>query len=73
MADLAKLKIRARVLILTMHDTKELVAAVRKAGASGRVIKTHAARDLAHAVQKVLEGGDFFPDPSPSVQPGRQK
>jgi DNA-binding NarL/FixJ family response regulator len=71
-ADLTKLKIRSRILVLTMHDTKELVAAVRKSGAAGCVTKTHAARDLVQAVQHVFEGGDFFPEPSSPARPGEK-
>jgi DNA-binding NarL/FixJ family response regulator len=67
-ADLTKLKIRSRILVLTMHDTRELVAAVRKSGAAGCVTKTHAARDLVQAVKQVFEGGGFFPEPA---SPGR--
>jgi DNA-binding NarL/FixJ family response regulator len=55
-----KLGIRSKILVLTMHDSKELVAAVRKAGASGYVNKSNAARDLIRAAQHILDGGPFF-------------
>jgi DNA-binding NarL/FixJ family response regulator len=63
-ADLAKLQIHSRILVLTMHDTKELSSTVRKSGAAGYVIKTHAARDLVQALQQISEGGEFFPKES---------
>lgn len=57
----------AKVLVLTMHDSKELAAAVRNVGAKGYVIKSHAARDLVKAIQTIIDGGDFFMlGPSPS-------
>jgi DNA-binding NarL/FixJ family response regulator len=58
--ELTRLQVRSKVLILTMHDSKELGTVVRKAGASGYVIKTHAARDLIRAVQDIFDGGTFF-------------
>ncbi len=48
------------ILIFTMHDSKSLVKAVRKAGADGYVLKSRAARDLIRAVQAMLGGGTFF-------------
>jgi|SRR5581483_7346882 DNA-binding NarL/FixJ family response regulator len=50
----------ARVLIFTMHDSKSLIKAVRKAGARGYVLKSRAARDLIHAVEALLDGNTFF-------------
>ncbi|HET7207581.1 MAG TPA: response regulator transcription factor [Terriglobales bacterium] len=49
-----------RVLIFTMHDSKSLVKAVRKAGAAGYVLKSRAARDLIRAIEALLGGGMFF-------------
>jgi DNA-binding NarL/FixJ family response regulator len=50
----------AKIIILTMHEAKELEHAVKAAGAQGYVIKTHAARDLVSAIQTVIDGGHFF-------------
>jgi DNA-binding NarL/FixJ family response regulator len=58
--EVTKLGVRSKILVLTMHDSKELVAAVRKSGASGYVNKTHAARDLIRAAQDIFDGGTFF-------------
>jgi DNA-binding NarL/FixJ family response regulator len=63
-AELSKSKARSKILVLTMHDSKELARAVQKAGASGYVIKTQAARDLLRAVEAIFAGGTFF-----SVEP----
>jgi len=43
-----------------MHDSADLAEEVRKLGASGCVIKTHAARELVRAMQEILDGGTFF-------------
>lgn len=58
--ELRSRKSAAKVLVFTMYDSKELAAAIQKAGAQGYVVKTHAARDLANAIQTISEGGDFF-------------
>jgi len=57
---ISKLNLKSRVLIFTMHDSHSLVLAIRQAGARGYVLKSHAARDLIHAVEAVLAGGTFF-------------
>jgi DNA-binding NarL/FixJ family response regulator len=64
--ELTRLQVRSKVLILTMHDSKELGAVVQKAGASGYVIKTHAARDLIRAVQDIFDGGTYFSSGTPT-------
>ncbi|HKN36359.1 MAG TPA: response regulator transcription factor [Terriglobales bacterium] len=58
--EICALNLGSRVLIFTMHDSKSLVKAVRKAGASGYVLKSHAARDLIRAIEALLGGGSFF-------------
>jgi DNA-binding NarL/FixJ family response regulator len=63
-AELRKRKSTAKVLILTMHDSKDLIEAARAVGAKGHVVKSHAARDLTKAIQTIVDGGDFFGDPS---------
>lgn len=58
---------KAKVLVLTMHESKELAAAVKRVGAKGYVIKSHAARDLMNAIETIVDGGDFFTlDPGPA-------
>jgi DNA-binding NarL/FixJ family response regulator len=73
LADLEKSGKRLPIIVMTMHDSTELSAQVRKAGASGYVVKTHAGRDLLPAIEKVFDGGTFFPhdtvsSPSPDKQ-----
>jgi DNA-binding NarL/FixJ family response regulator len=53
--------------VLTMHESKELAGAVKRVGAKGYVIKSHAARDLMKAIETIVDGGDFFTlDPTPA-------
>jgi two-component system nitrate/nitrite response regulator NarL len=58
--EICALNLGTRVLIFTMHDSKSLVKAVRKAGASGYVLKSHASRDLIRAIEALFTGGSFF-------------
>ena len=51
---------RAAVLILTVHDTEEIVREVLTAGARGYVLKTDAGRDLVAAVEALAHGRTFF-------------
>ena len=64
--EIARLKLPSRVLIFTMHESKNLGPSVRKAGAHGYVVKSRAARDLIDAVDRLLAGGTFFDNASPS-------
>jgi DNA-binding NarL/FixJ family response regulator len=57
---ICNLRLGTHILIFTMHDSKSLVKAVRKAGADGYVLKSRAARDLIRAVETMLGGGTFF-------------
>jgi DNA-binding NarL/FixJ family response regulator len=64
--EIARLQLPSRVLIFTMHESKSLAPSVRKAGAHGYVVKSRAARDLIEAIDRLLGGGTFFDNPSPS-------
>ena len=48
------------ILIVTMHDTDQIVQAAVEAGANGIVLKAEAGRTLANAVRVILSGGEFF-------------
>jgi DNA-binding NarL/FixJ family response regulator len=70
LTELAQRKARARVLVLTMHDSRELSVALQRSGAQGYVVQTQAARDLVRAVQEIFAGRTFFPtEPSPTSTP----
>jgi DNA-binding NarL/FixJ family response regulator len=49
-----------RVLILTAHESEQLVREVLNAGAQGYVLKSDAGRALVSAVEALLEGRPFF-------------
>ena len=49
-----------RVLILTMHESEELVREVLEIGARGFLLKTDAAKDLVTAVEALQRRGTFF-------------
>jgi DNA-binding NarL/FixJ family response regulator len=50
----------ARILILTAHESEQLVREVLSAGAQGYVLKSDAGRTLITALQALLQGGSFF-------------
>jgi DNA-binding NarL/FixJ family response regulator len=50
----------ARVLILTAHESEQLVREVLSAGARGYVLKSDAGRTLIAALQSLLDGRSFF-------------
>ena len=58
--ELAKQKVPSAVLIFTMHESRNLSDTVREAGARGFVLKSHAARDLLEALERLMSGGTFF-------------
>jgi DNA-binding NarL/FixJ family response regulator len=51
---------KTEILILTMHDSEELVLEVFEVGARGYVLKTDTGRDLLRAVEAVSEHKPFF-------------
>jgi DNA-binding NarL/FixJ family response regulator len=57
---IAKLDLKCRTLIFTMHESERLISEVKQAGANGYVLKSQAARDLVAAIEKLLGGGSFF-------------
>jgi DNA-binding NarL/FixJ family response regulator len=58
--ELTKQKVASAVLIFTMHESRNLAETVREAGARGFVLKSHAARDLLDALERLMSGGTFF-------------
>lgn len=58
--ELTRQKIASAVLIFTMHESRNLAETVREAGARGFVLKSHAARDLLDALERLMDGGTFF-------------
>jgi DNA-binding NarL/FixJ family response regulator len=50
----------AKILILSLHDSKNVIRQVVDSGAKGFVLKSDAARDLIAAVEAIEAGGTFF-------------
>lgn len=50
----------AKVLILTVHESDQVVTEVIEAGAHGYVVKADAGRTLVEAIRALLGGEDFF-------------
>jgi two-component system nitrate/nitrite response regulator NarL len=59
---------KAKIVILTMHETAEFVSAAFDLGVGGYVFKTRIDTDLLEAIDVVLAGGHFIP--LPSIFPG---
>ena len=51
---------RAKILILTMHESDPLIREVLDAGARGYVLKSDASRDLVSAVNAIRSNKTFF-------------
>jgi len=52
----------AKILILTVHESEQVVTEVLEAGAHGYVLKTDAGRKLVEAIRALLKGQEFFTD-----------
>jgi DNA-binding NarL/FixJ family response regulator len=50
----------AKILMLSLHDSKNVIRQVVDSGAKGFVLKSDAARDLIAAVEAIQSGGTFF-------------
>jgi two-component system, NarL family, response regulator NreC len=61
--EIAARKLRARVLVLTMHAEEDYLIPIIEAGASGYLMKNAADRELVDAVRTVARG-DMFIRPS---------
>lgn len=57
---LLKMDPGARVLILTLHDSEQVIRDVLSAGARGFLLKTDAARDLVSAVDALRQDKTYF-------------
>src|SRR5271163_17042 len=51
---------RAKILILTMHESDPLIREVLDAGARGYILKTDAGRDLLAAIEALRRNKTFF-------------
>lgn len=51
---------KTRILLLSAHDSPQVISEVLDSGAKGFVLKSEAARDLVAAVEAVRAGETFF-------------
>jgi DNA-binding NarL/FixJ family response regulator len=58
--EIARLNLPTRVLIFTMHYSKDLLRVFHDEGVRGYVLKAHAAQELIQAVETLLRGNTFF-------------
>jgi DNA-binding NarL/FixJ family response regulator len=58
---------QARVLVLTMHSSEELIQSCLTAGAQGYVLKSDAERDLISAVEALVQHKTFFTQAATNV------
>jgi DNA-binding NarL/FixJ family response regulator len=57
---IAKISPRTKVLILTVHDSEQLIHKLLEAGARGYILKEDAGRDLITAVKALISNKTFF-------------
>lgn len=57
----------AKVLVLTMHSSEELIQSCLRAGAQGYVLKSDAERDLISAVESLSRNRTFFSQAATNV------
>jgi CheY-like chemotaxis protein len=57
---IAKISPGTKILILTMHESDQLIHKILDAGARGYILKTDAGRDLIMAVKALLSNKTFF-------------
>jgi two-component system response regulator NreC len=53
------------IIILSMHNTKQLIEGARQVGVRGYVSKSQVGSTLLDAIDLVMQHQDFFPDPTP--------
>jgi two-component system nitrate/nitrite response regulator NarL len=53
-----------KIIVLTVHDNKEYIFKILRAGAHGYLLKDASPEELARAIESVAQGGAFF---SPGV------
>jgi DNA-binding NarL/FixJ family response regulator len=53
---------RTEVLIVTMHESREMIQAAREAGARGFVVKSDPASRIIEAIRTVCLHEPYFPD-----------
>jgi DNA-binding NarL/FixJ family response regulator len=55
------------IVMLTMHDSNQLIAEAKKLGVNGYVSKSHAAHILLQAIDAAMNNRTFFPETDRSM------
>jgi DNA-binding NarL/FixJ family response regulator len=63
----------AKILILTIHESEQIVTEVIDAGAQGYVLKADAGRTLVDAIRVLLAGQEFFTERVQALAVGRSE
>ena len=50
---------KAPIVFLTVHQDNDILAAAKRAGGLGYVVKARMETDLVHAIKEALEGREF--------------
>jgi DNA-binding NarL/FixJ family response regulator len=65
--EIRKTKPQVPILILSMHESNQLIEEAKKIGVQGYVTKTQVGATLLHAVDSLLRNETFFPErPQPT-------
>lgn len=59
-AQLIRSRPQTKVLVLSMHDSEQIIREVLACGARGYILKSDAGRDLVTAIDTLTEGRPFF-------------
>jgi DNA-binding NarL/FixJ family response regulator len=59
--EILKLHPSTAIIILSMHDSKQLIENARKIGVRGYVTKAQAGSELLEAIDAVVQKRDYFP------------
>jgi two-component system, NarL family, nitrate/nitrite response regulator NarL len=62
--EIRKILPEAKILMLAMHESKQLVEEAKRIGVHGYVTKTQASETLLRAVDTLLSKHLFYPEPA---------